>query len=390
MVQHREVSKGYSVTERGCPLSCLCLCLFLVLFPILFTTPARAQDTPAETQGAGNPRESTPSERRKAMRTVSEPFEEDEDEEEEPEAEDDKCNYPIARPEIQERSQELLRSWSCHTFRWFDSWWGDRYDFDEKAVNGLLTVGADYRQYDGFNPRLRLRVRAPLPNLTRRWDLIVGRLDEEAFVSDTQGQDNTFYNPGLINRGEEDSWLLGLGHRGKRVRSGWDYSVGVRLRTPPAPYGKVQYYFNHRFTEDTDLRFRQTFFWRRDQGFGTTSRGDLATALDDRNVMRWEGIATFSESTEGTEWYFGQTWYHLFAHRSAISLLGFARGETDAPVQLKEYGAKLIWRRPFTRRWLYLSIGPSITWPREEPEEKRELSLGFGMWIEMEFGRWHY
>jgi hypothetical protein len=39
---------------------------------------------------------------------------------------------------------------------------------------------------------------------------------------------------------------------------------------------------------------------------------------------------------------------------------------------------------------MYLSIGPSVTWPRYELHEKREMSLGFGVWIEMEFGEWQY
>jgi len=215
-------------------------------------------------------------------------------------------------------------------------------------------------------------------------------VDEEAFITDTQGQDRNFYNPGVIDRGDESSWLLGLGHRRKAKKSGWDYSVGVRLRLPPRPFAKLSYFYNKQFSENTDLRFRQTFFWRSDQGFGTTSRGDLAYGINVKNVLRWEAIATVSEITEGADWYFGQTWYHLFGDRSAFSLLSFVGGSTGAPVETKEFGFNLIWRKPFTRDWIYLSMGPSITWPRHFAEEKREMSLGFGLWIEMEFGNWRY
>jgi hypothetical protein len=302
----------------------------------------------------------------------------------------DLCDWELEGQHIPEQSREIARSWSCHTFRWFDSWWGDEYDFDENSVNGLLTFGARYTEYYGFDPKLRIRVRAPLPNLTRRWDLILGRVDEEAFVTDTDGQDRTFYNPGAIDRGEEDAWLLGLGHRGKARKHGWDYSVGVRLRLPPEPYVKAQWYYNKDISERSDFRFRQTFFWRSDRGFGTTSRGDLAYAIDEENVLRWESFGTVHDDTEGVQWYAGQTWYHLFGGRSAFSLRAFIRGETDADVDLKEYGVDVIWRRPFTREWLYLSVGPSVTWPREVPEDKREMSLGFNLWLEMEFGNWRY
>jgi hypothetical protein len=302
----------------------------------------------------------------------------------------DECDWELEDQEIQEQTREVLRSWSCHSFRWFDSWFGDTYDFDEKGVNGMLTFGAEYKQYDGFDPGLRLRVRASLPNMSSRWDLLFGRVDEGAYISDTQTQDRTFYNPGMIERRDEESWLLGLGHRRKDQKSGWDYSLGVRMRVPPRPYAKLQYYYNKSFSKKTDLRFRQTIFWRSDHGFGTTSRGDVSHDLNLKDVLRWEGVATISEATKGTKWYFGQTWYHLFGNRSALSLLSFLRGETSAPVELKEYGFNLIWRRPWTRDWIYLSLGPSLTWPREHLYEKREASLGFGVWIEMSFGNWRY
>ncbi|MEJ2384715.1 MAG: hypothetical protein P8Y54_10000 [Xanthomonadales bacterium] len=305
------------------------------------------------------------------------------------EARDD-CDRAAQDQEFQETAQDTLRSWSCHTFRWFDGWWGKEYDFPENEVNGWMIVGAEYRDYDGFDPRVRLKVRAPLPNLSRRWDVWLGRLDEEAYITDTDPRDNTFYNSGLVDRGQEDSWLLGLGHRRGRGRTGWDWSVGVRLRVPPEPYVKLSWLYRKQFTPDTDLRFRQTFFWRTDDGFGTTSRGDLTSRLGARDVLRWEGILRFTEETQGTDWYLGHTWYHLLPNGSALSLLTFADGETQRPVELKDAGFQLTWRRPFTRDWMYLSFGPSLTWPRRQPEDERKANLGFGVWIEMEFGDWRY
>jgi len=355
------------------------LALLGVVLPVLAGEPPRA--APPEDESA----------EKRAMEEVQDPFGRDDGSEvAAPEGGRDECNEPLEDPEIQEISQELAWSWSCYTFRWFDSWWGDQYDFDEKAVSGLITVGMRYSQYYGFDPKGRLKVRAPLPNMTRRWDVILGRVDEEAFVTDTQGQDKTFYNPGAIDRGEDAEWLLGLGHRGQARRSGWDYSVGVRLRIPPAPYVKAQWYYNKDLSDRSDFRFRQTFFWRLDQGFGTTSRGDLAYGINEKNVLRWEAFGTMHDEIDGVQWYAGQTWYHLLANRSAFSLRSFIRGETGAEVSLKEYGIDMIWRRPFTREWLYLSVGPSVTWPREFPEDQREMSLGFNLWLEMEFGNWRY
>ncbi|HKJ18021.1 MAG TPA: hypothetical protein VJ984_11765 [Xanthomonadales bacterium] len=310
--------------------------------------------------------------------------------EETPETQD-ACDWKLKDQEIQEQTREVFRGAACHTFRWFDGLFGDEQDYPENEIKGWTIFGAEYTQYDGFDPRLRVRVRAPLPNMNRRWDLILGRVDETSYVSDTDLENKTFFNPGAVNeQDDEPEWLLGLGHRGRSKRSGWDWSAGVRLRLPPRPYAKLQYYYNKSFSQDTALSFRQTFFWRSDDGFGTTSRGEVTHDIDASNVMRFEGIATNSDVTLGWDWYVGHTWYHRFSGKNGISLLTFVNGETDNPVVLKDYGFNLIWRRPFTREWMFLSMGPSLTWPRELESEEREMSLGFGVWIEIEFGDWRY
>lgn len=307
----------------------------------------------------------------------------------EPVAEQDLCDWHLEGQELQEQTQELVYGVSCHSFRWLDQLFGGEKDFPEEQVNGIWLLGFEYRQYDQFDFRGRFRVRATLPNLSDRWNVVVGRENEDEFVSDTAPGEQTLFNPGL-SRDADNEWLLGLGHRKKNRRKGLDYSVGVSGGFPISLYGKVQYYFNHEFTPQTDLRFRQTLFWRTDEGLGTTSRANLVHQFGVSDVIRWEGVATVSEDTEGMEWYAAQTWYHQLHGKNAISLQAFVRGETDEQVPLRDFGLNLIWRQPFTRDWMFLSMGPNITWPRTFLYEERELSLGFSMWIEMEFGDYQY
>lgn len=306
-----------------------------------------------------------------------------------PAADVDPCDWQLQDRPWQERSQQVVFGISCHSFRWFDHLFGDEKDYPEESVNGILLLGFEYRTYDGFDPRTRFRVRAPLPNLSSRWDLIVGHENKEEFVSDTAPSDRVLYHPGL-SRDQDNEWLLGLGHRRKDRRTGMDYSVGVRLGTSPNLYAKAQYYYNRQFTPQSDLEFRQTLFWRTSEGFGTTSRATVTHHASARNVVRWETIGTVSEKTDGLNWYAAQTWFHQLRGKSALSLLGFVRGETDAEVPLRDYGLNLIWRQPFTRDWMFLSMGPTITWPRTYRSEQRESSLGFVLWLEMEFGDYRY
>ena len=170
-----------------------------VLFALAHATPATAGEPPGET----------------APLTAEEI-------EEIPEL--DPCDWYFVDQQLQEKSREVLRSWSCYTFRWVDSWWGDEQEFDSDEVNGWMTIGGEYRKYDGFDGRLRLKVRAPLPNMSSRWNLWLGRLDEDSYLTDTMGQGGNFLTPGITGlreTDEDDSWLLGLGHRRGRGRAGW-------------------------------------------------------------------------------------------------------------------------------------------------------------------------
>ena len=112
--------------------------------------------------------------------------------------------------------------------------------------------------------------------------------------------------------------------------------------------------------------------------------------MNDTNALFWEGSSTWSGATEGARWFAGQTWYHLFPGGTAMSFLAFVKGETERDVPLRDYGFNLIWRRPFTRDYIFISFGPSLTWPRKQEEDVREMNLGFGVWLEMEFGDWQY
>jgi len=327
-----------------------------------------------------------------ALRRVQEPFKELQPSEDTRQDHDDAdlCDPNYSEPYWQEDTQEFFRGVSCHTFRWIDGLFGDEIDYPEESVNGLVTVGGSWNEYEGFDSRLRFRVRVPLPNWDNRWSLLFDRGDDNAIISDTDTQSATFYNPGLINRQSDDSLLLGLGGRPRDGSRGWDWSVGAKLRSTPVLYVRSRWNYYRAYSPETDLRFRQTFFWRNDDGFGATARADLTHALNEQDVVRLESVVTYAEESAGAEWYIGHTWYHLMRDRRAFSLLTFATGESDGPVSMRNAGFNFIWRQNLTRDWIWISYGPSITWPRFEPEDKRELTLGFGVWVEMEFGNWSY
>ena len=61
-------------------------------------------------------------------------------------------------------------------------------------------------------------------------------------------------------------------------------------------------------------------------------------------------------------------------------------GQTDAPVPLHTYGAKLAYRQSVLRKWFIMECRTSISWPKDLPEQERKVSPGLGVGFEMLFG----
>jgi hypothetical protein len=298
----------------------------------------------------------------------------------------DRCNQQPTDQTMIEGVQSGTYEYSCRLVRWFDGLFGQSRDFAEEDLYGRLSLGMAWNEYEGFDPSLRFRLRTDLPNLSSRWNAFLGRVDDEDFIRGTETQQDSAFRRG-INDSEQPEWLFGLGYKGhKRGTNGWDFSVGVRLRLPPQPYARAMYEKTWRFTNHHDLRYRQTFFARYDKGYGTTTNLDSVRELSEDNVLRVELIGTLADYTEGVDWWAAQTWYHRLAPQRGISLRTFARGRTQGEVGLTEYGFELSFRRQLHHDWLFINVGPTLTWPRYFEDERRQASWGVAALLEMDFG----
>ena len=105
------------------------------------------------------------------------------------------------------------------------------------------------------------------------------------------------------------------------------------------------------------------------------------------DLARVTGVGTWSESTRGLDWSSRATVYRNLQNARAAAAEVFARGDTGAPVELREYGARLIYRYPLRRESLFAEVTGGYSWPREFPGLPREGSAMFGVGLELLFGR---
>lgn len=294
-----------------------------------------------------------------------------------------------------ERARRQLSITACASSAWLDGIFGDQMLYEEyRATYGTVSAGALWSEYDGFDPRLRFRVRLQLPQWDEHVSAFAGRVGEEDFISDVEDEFDALPTRQFGNL-EEDSVLVGLGYSNpKRTGNDFDASVGVRLRTPLDPFVRARYEFIRGFAEHYVFTARETLFWQNSEGFGSTTRFYLDRALSERFLVRWANLGKFTEETKGLEWYSQVTLFQSVNDRVGLAWQAQIEGQTDNEVQITRTATRLIMRRQFRHpEWLVLELRGGVGWPREKLTEEREASIELGIALEMQFGqrrdRWY-
>jgi hypothetical protein len=286
-----------------------------------------------------------------------------------------------------ERVRRTLAVTACASSAWLDGLFGDQFHYDAYLnTRGSLSVGALWSEYDGLDPRLRARVRLQLPQWDERISAFAGRVGEEDYVSDTEGEFTALPTRQFAGGLEDESVLVGLGYSSPdRTGNDFDAGVGVRIDLPLDPYARARYEIVRTFAEHYVFRARETVFWQNSEGFGSTTRFNIDRALSERFLLRWSNLAKYTEETEGVEWSSEVTLFQRLNQRMGIAWQNYISGTSDAEVDLQRYGARAILRRQLTPSWLFLEVRAGFGWPREKIFEERKLSFEGGIAFEMQF-----
>jgi hypothetical protein len=286
-----------------------------------------------------------------------------------------------------EKMRRRLSVGTCASSAWLDSLFGDQFRYDEyRATYGTISAGGLWSDYDGFDPRLRFRVRLQLPQWDKRISAFAGRVGEDDYISDTEGDFNALPTRQFGNL-EDESVLVGLGYSSpERTGNDFDLGVGVRVDLPLDPYARGRYEIVRAFGEKYVFTARETVFWQNSEGFGTTTRTYLDRSLSDTLLLRWTNLGKYTEETIGLEWYTQLTLFQSLNERTGLAWQWQTEGETDNEVQLTRHAARLILRRQLTADWLYLEVRGGVSWPRRKVTEDRDASPEIGVALEMNFG----
>jgi hypothetical protein len=297
-----------------------------------------------------------------------------------PEDEDE----PYKEPWIDRTHDGVFRAVWRSAMR-MDQWFGSQES--EAAylqTSGSIAPALLWDEFDGFNPRVRFQVDVPLPQLNERFHAFVGRVNREEYVTERSPGSGAFarqYGPL-----EDDETLFGIRYRDPEQGGHWDADAGLRLDSPLDPFVKGSYRFMKGSSESTLFSFRETLFWQNSEKFGITSRVDVEKIIREAWLFRWTLSGTISERSEGLKGYTSLTMLRGLPNRRALAAELFTKGEFDSAVPLGDYGVKVAYRRSVSRDWLVLESRVSLTFPKDQPWQVREATLGVGVGLEMFFG----
>jgi hypothetical protein len=285
-----------------------------------------------------------------------------------------------------DKTRETLYDTMWHSAEHVDRWFGSvEDDAVYRQVYGSIAPALLYTQYDGMRAQLRFNMNFPLPQINERIHAFVGRFDPNEFITERDEPSGAF--PRTYGPPPEDRTLLGIGyHQPDKQGSRFDAGTGVRLGIPMDPYVKGSYIFERGKSESGLFSARETLFWQNSEGAGETTRFDLERIFESHWLARYTLSGTRSQRSDGLRGYSSILLLHGMPNRRAVAFEVGIDGQTQAQVQLHDYGFKVAYRQGIVRRWLIMEVRTSIDWPRDFIWQRRSASLGVGFGFEMLLG----
>ena len=293
------------------------------------------------------------------------------------------------KPPLLDRTQATVESVVTSTAQTVDNIFGSA-DIEEEAsvTRGRLSIGTQWDRRDGLKERLRLKARFTLPALEDRASFFFGRGDANDFV-DGSADDNIDTLPDRFNDFQEEDWLLGIGYsRDAKLRRGWSFGAGVRMKTPLEPFVRATYRWGRSFRDDWLWRVEPRIFVQSQRGAGVSVQNVLDHVLNETWLLRSYSVVIVEEEVEGVSWTSKLVAYQNLSRKHALSYAVYGTGETDYEVPLRDYGFELRYRRQVSRDWLFVELLTYVNWPRDFLAEQRERNVGVGIEFEMQFGDW--
>jgi len=176
--------------------------------------------------------------------------------------------------------------------------------------------------------------------------------------------------PGEDPNTTKNALLVGL-HRTLDLRRlpYLNFRLGVKARTPPVVVAAVR--LGHGFKPGGwDIVPRWRGFWLSDDGFGEVQSLRIDRWMKEKFLLRSGSAARWTEQSDGVEWeqslLLALTRKGTFRNLDrGIGVRAQVFGHKSGTGVVDKYKLGIIYRFPVWRSWLYISMGPEVSWENE-------------------------
>lgn len=266
--------------------------------------------------------------------------------------------------------------------KWVDGFFGDsRQSPDSPAAFGRLYFMPYFYEYNGLKTETRFRAYYPLDNFNARFSAVIGRGDEDELIANDHGFESL-----LPRNNSEDAWLAGFGYKPPWGQEGrFSLGAGVKFDWPVDPYVRASYRLIHNFNEANMLRFRQSVYWQNTENIGGITSIDLERRTTADNLLRWSNWFKMSGKTEEVRYDSRLALYRNLKNDRGVVFALAIRGDSGAPVPVRDYGIYGVYRQRMWREWFYGQMLAGVAGYREDQWSERRLAMIFGIGFEIFF-----
>ncbi len=295
-------------------------------------------------------------------------------------AEPPKPEPPPEDDNLLEQTRRSVRSTAVWLARGVDSWFGDK-PFEQgggRVSDGRLSMSLLKREDQSLDFKVRFNARFRLPNVEQRTYFFLGRDNDRETVADTPGALSR--NDRLLAEGPDDrTFFAGFGYA---LKEAFDLRLGFHgIR----PYAQARYRDTWNLTQRDLIEFRQTFFWRTSDHFGSTTALSYEHAYSSTLAFRWLSATTRTQKSKQFDWSSIAGAYKGFAGERLLSLEYVLSGSQHSGMLVSEHGAQTKWSQPVYRDWLFGEAIVGMYWPRRALFESRDRIWALGASVTMRF-----
>lgn len=276
---------------------------------------------------------------------------------------------------------DSMQTGVSHSINASASWIDDFFEQDNKTEQakafakvrlGLIPIESDWQRFES-----KIRLRAKLPNLKNKWDIIVSDYDDNNEQSIT---DEAINDTSGAQREEQLNLAIRVTHSLKEnqyissrigVAKGADIYVKTRYKRSFIPFNGLK------------IELEPALYYYLNQGFASRVNLDFELAKTERGLLKqtnsWESIQDEATPT----WRQSLLYYYQLNNQSALIAGAFATGEINQGYLYNNKGFFARYRCQAIRKWIYFEVEPFVHFPDYREFER---TYGIALRVEANFG----